>query len=631
MLELAARARSFPGLPACRQGLEESYFEAVRQAAPDLPSWVGELYLETHRGTYTTQSRLKRANRSNELLLREAEIFSSFAEIGEPGGQRWSAAREQLRSSWEKLLLLQFHDILPGSSIGEVYEEALRDHQEIESTARRARETALDALRPSADAGLVAFNSLSWDRADPVTAELPDPETELEVVLGDKTVLPVQRVGVAEGTARIVFVPRDLPALGYRCFTLRRRTSAVEQFEVGGRLIDSPLFRIELDESGAISRLLDKRSQRELIPPGGIANELQLFQDGPEVESAWNVHRSFEKRRYPWDPEVRVSVVERGPVRGVVRIERSYRATRLEQDLVVWADFPRIDFVTRVDWRERQVLLKAAFPVSVRCQRAAFEIQFGAVERPTHSNTSWEEEKFEVCAHRWMDLSESGYGVSVLNDSRYGCDVHGEVLRLTLLRGAEWPDPQADTGWHELTYSLFPHEGDWRDARTVRRAAELNSPIICRWSAAPPAGGTGVLGRLAPAQAGCADSARVPAQLGRAGTQTGSPAPQRSYFRIEGPAILETLTAAQDGRGWILRVYEPHGGRGRVEVRAPRALASVRACTHVEEDGAGWETKGDSFCFPILPFQIRTFRLLFDGAAGEPGPAGPPRRRRPAA
>ena len=220
-------------------------------------------------------------------------------------------------------------------------------------------------------------------------------------------------------------------------------------------------------------------------------------------------------------------------------------------------------------------MLKAAFPVDVRASEATYEIQFGAVQRPTHRNTSWDEEKFEVCAHRWADLSEPGYGVSLLNDCKYGYDTLGHVLRLTLLRGTEYPDPNADRGHHEFTYALLPHAGEWHDGETVRQGWELNVPVVC-----------------------------LPGQ-----TEQPSLPPAASFVQVEGPAILETLKAAEDGDGWIVRLYEPHGSRGQVTVRLPFAPSTVLACNHLEEGGDPVPTDGQAFSFAIGPFGVRTFRL----------------------
>ncbi len=632
MLEFTARAGAFPGLPATRQGGGEAYFDDVRAAlgqeagvrgqesgirgqeagvsaqspchpvtlspchpvtlSPDLPTWIGELYLETHRGTYTTHAEIKRANRVNELLLREAEIAGFMAEAaGVP------VDLKPLDAAWENLLLLQFHDILPGSSIGEVYAEAAADHARTAETARTVRDAAWRGIAAQvAGAGeIVAFNSLSWPRGDVATVALPqgalpvqmgcDCAPEIELVAADGRVAAAQVVRQADGEVELAFAAAGLPATGYARFTVRQAAAATaSSLRVSPRLIENRFFRIELDADGCLTRLLDKRAAREVIPAGQRANDLQLFQDGPERESAWNIHATFEKRAYDWDPGTTIEVIEAGPVRASLRITRRYRGSTLAQELRVYDHLPRIDFVTHADWQARQVLLKAAFPVAVRAPRASFEIQFGAVERPTHRNTSWEQEKFEVCAHRWADLSETGYGVSLLNDCKYGYDVRDNVLRLTLLRGPESPDPDADRGQHEFTYALFPHAGEWGAGETVRRGWELNVPVVC------------VVGDAASASSG-----RSPTE------------PAHSFLEVTGPAILEAIKPAEDGDGWIVRLYEPNGGRGPVTLRSPRPWQQVTRCNLVEEGDAELAAAGQAVTFAMQPFEIVALRVRFDG------------------
>ena len=678
MLEFAARAAAFPGLPATRQGGGEAYFDEVRarwtpnpptpfpareggevlpsplrggaggEVAPNppapfptreggeelpsplrggaggevlpsplrggaggevggaggevggaggeaLPTWVGELYLETHRGTYTTHGEIKRANRQNELLLREAEIAGFMAEAaGMPTDLR------PLDAAWENLLLLQFHDILPGSSIGEVYREAAADHTRIAATARAARDAAWRHLAAQAagPAEIVAFNSLSWPRGDVATVVLPegalpvhmgcDCAPALELVAADGRPRPGQVVRQADGQVELAFAAEGVPATGYAAFALRQAAAAADSsLRISPRLIENRFFRIELDADGCIVRLLDRRYGREVIPAGRRGNELQLFQDGPEREAAWNIHATFEKRRYAWDPDVTIAVIEAGPVRGGVRITRRYRTSTIVQDVLVYDHLPRIDFVTQADWQERQVLLKAAFPVAVRSPRATFEIQFGAVERPTHRNTSWEQEKFEVCGHRWADLSEPGYGVSLLNDCKYGYDVRDNVLRLTLLRGPESPDPDADRGHHRFTYALYPHAGDWTQADTVRRGWELNVPVVC----------------IATDHRPTADDRPTTARAA-------------SFLQVEGPAVLEAIKPAEDGDGWIVRLYEPHGGRGTVTLRSERPWREIVSCNLVEENAGPIAAAGQIATLPIRPFEIVALRMRF-GHSGQ--------------
>ena len=582
MLEFAARAKRYPGMPDTRQGAEENYFDCVRKSGAVLPAWVGELYLETHRGTYTTHGEIKRANRKNELALRDAEVFGTLA-----AGQGAAVDLSPLQAAWSNLLLLQFHDILPGSSVGEVYREARADHARTHATAMSVRDQALAALASRVDtqSEMLVFNSLSWGRQDVAHANVPklglDWSAPIEVVHENGQAVPAQVVTCGETGAEIVFAPKEVPSLGYRGLTVRQASEPQpSSLKAQGRRIESRFYILELTEDGELARLFDKRVgaagvPREVLAEGQTANRLQLFQDGPEDEAAWNVHAIFEKRQYAWDPGTRIEIVESGPVRVTVRITKQYRGSRLVQDMMLYDQSPRIDFVTRVHWEERQVMLKVAFPVEVRATEATFEIQFGAIQRATHNNTSWEQEKFEVCGHRWADLSEGGYGVSLLNDCKYGHDVKGNMLRLTLLRGPEYPDPDADYGDHTFTYALLPHVGDWREADTVRRAAELNVPLVC-----------------------------VPTTCGEADLPAA-----HSFFSVEGPAILETLKPAEDGDGLILRLYEPNGSRGRVRVRATRKLNAVIECNHVEEPIAEVVGEWSSFGFTIKPFQVRTFRV----------------------
>lgn len=576
MLEMLQRAEDqFPGLPAVRTGPAERFFDDIAKARPTLPVWDGELYVETHRGTYTTQSEMKRTNRTSERLLRDAEIFGSMAKMA---GKKVDTT--PLRAAWETVLLYQFHDILPGSSIGMVYIDALANHARIQETVAHVTDTCLSALAPARDAkptdGLYVFNSLSWPRQDVVTAKLPVPKGLRSVVAPDGTRHPVQ-IGSRRGDrATVMFRAVALPPMGYATLAFSDKPADIDStLTVSATKAETRFFRITLDKNGAITRLVDKVNGRDVIARGALGNDLQLMQDGPEREDAWNIHETSDRRHYPFEGPTAIRILETGPVRAVVRVTRTHRKSAFEQDIVLYADVPRIDFITRVDWQERQTLLKVAFPLAIRSMRATYEVQFGACERPTHRNTSWDQQKFEVPAQRWADLSEAGYGVSLLNDSRYGYDAKDNVLRLTLLRGTTFPDPQADRGRHEFTYALFPHAGGWVEGDTVRRAWELNVPARA-----------------------------VPAALSR-----GQPTARRFLSLAGAAAIVETLKPAEDGQGFILRIYEPHGGRGTVTVKLDIPVTRVRECNLVEENGANVTVRNGAFRFEIRPFQIRTFRV----------------------
>ncbi|HEY3333057.1 MAG TPA: alpha-mannosidase [Capsulimonadaceae bacterium] len=572
MIELRRRGeKPFPGLPALRSGSAEGYFDDVVAKNPTLPVWDGELYVETHRGTYTTQSALKKANRNAEIMLRDAEIWGTLARE-----KSYSFDASSLHDAWKLVLLSQFHDILPGSSIPQVYVDASIDHQATRALILPRIDGALNALAPksAAPTAVRVFNSLSWDRNDAFTVKLPAGITANALVDPHGTAHPLQVVKADLQGDTVIVEGAVTPSVGYGDLTFANvADTQPPPITVTTSLIETPRYRIAINVDGALTSVFDKLAQREVIAAGAVGNDLQLLQDGPEREDAWNVHDTLDKRRYPIEGATTVTVIESGPVRGMVRVVRQHRDTAIEQDIIVTAQSERIDFVTRVDWQERQTMLKVAFPLAIRSLRATYEVQFGAVERPTHQNTSWDKQKFEVAAQRWADLSETGYGVSLLNDCRYGYDTKENVLRLTLLRGTTNPDPQADRGRHEFTYSLLPHVGGWVAGETVRRAWELNVPVRTQLIAAAQ--------------------------------------PYRSFVQVYGAAaIVEALKPAEDGRGVIVRLYEPHGARGSVTVRAGDWVRSVVECNLVEEDAGEVAMSEGMFRFDITPFQIRTFRLL---------------------
>ncbi|MAG13715.1 MAG: alpha-mannosidase [Spirochaetales bacterium] len=580
MVAHARIAKDFPGLPACRTGAEEEYFDRVEGNGPELPVWRGELYLETHRGTLTSQATTKTNNRRCETLLRQAEILSLMARHDQDSGST-------LKELWKSLLLLQFHDILPGSSIGRVYDEAAEDYRRIGGGARTAIHGAINSLTAEGpDNALVVFNTLSWERNDIVVLDIPRIDQSLGLAWSDGSVTALQWTEDKnpESGGRYITASPGLAPLGFAEVVVKGRAKPpANAIAVTESTLDNAFFRIELNDRGELIGLYDKREGREVLLPNTPGNRLHLFQDGPEREAAWNVHDSFELREYEFEGNTSVMADEGGPVRGSVLVIRRHRGTTIYQRISVYESLPRIDFITEVHWNERQVLLKAEFPVAVRSDVATYEIQCGVVQRPTHRNTSWDKAKFEVPMHRWVDLSEHGYGVSLMNDGKYGCDVKDNVIRLTLLRGPEYPDPQADLGVHRFTYSLFPHAGPWQDADTVRRAWELNEPVLV---SAP----------------------------GRTATRAGTSAAR--LLVIEGPVVLSAAKAAEDSDGWILRVYEPHGSRGLVRISGLQQIQQVKPCNHVEEN-LGDSSIGevtllpdhDGFVFAILPFQIRSFRI----------------------
>jgi alpha-mannosidase len=579
MLEFAERARDLQGLPRTRQERADRFFRRLAREGKRLPEWTGELYLELHRGTSTTQARTKRDNRRAELALREAEILSSLRLAA---GK--SYPREELDRAWKTVLLNHFHDVLPGSSIGQVYRENAEQYRGVFAAASRAGAQGVRALAADMDTSgpgraLLVFNSLSWARGGIV--EIDDPGGPVAIRSQSGEELPVQRAG-----GRLLAAAREIPSVGAAVWHLekRRPRRVANPLKVSTSLLENDLVRARFDRHGLISSLVDKRTGREILPRGKRGNVLQLFEDRPRAWDAWDVDFSFAESGRDLVALRGARVVERGPVRAAVRFERRFGKSRLVQDVRLAAGSAVVEFFTRVDWREDAKLLKAAFPVDVNADRAAYEIQFGAVERSTRRSTSWERARFEVPAHRWADLSEPGFGASLLNDCKYGHDCAGGVLRLSLLRSPSTPDPEADRGEHEFTYAIYPHAGGWREALTVRAGLELNVPL----RAAPAPRGDGRLG------------------------------PSCSLISVDAPnVILEAVKAAEDSDDVVLRLYEAHGARAGARLRTLLPVSSARETDLLERGGRGLSTSRRDGALELAlefrPFEIKTIVLRLRG------------------
>lgn len=587
MQETALRVADLPGFPRVQQTSAEAFFQRLEERVwndPDLPTWVGELYLEYHRGTYTSQAWIKRSNRRAELLYREAELWSALADLQRPAARRGNEPAE-LNHGWEMLLFNQFHDILPGSSITQVYADARRDFQKIFALGERVRAEALDALigehapdpaAASPDAQtLVLLNPAPFSREDPCEVALPASRFVPSLLDEQARPLLVQEIA-RDDHERRVLVGAAAPALGYRALSLAAGAAAAEvrgDLYITRDTLENRFFRLRLDERGQIVSLYDKRAEREVIAPGEVGNALLAFEDRPLNFDAWDINIYYQDKPYPVDDIVSLEVVEAGPLRGGVEMTRRYGKSAITQRILIYSDVPRIDFPTVIDWHEQRTLLKVAFPVTVNSPSATFDIQWGNVERPTHWNTSWDWARFESCAHKWADLSEGDYGVSLLNDCKYGYDVKGHTLRLTLLKSALWPDAGADQGRHEFSYALLPHQGDWRAGETVRHAYLFNMPATARLTANRQSG-------------------------------------EESFVTTTRPGlVMETVKPAENGDGIIVRLYDAHNTRGSATLTFGREIISAEETNMLEESTGPAEFAGRDLRVRVRPYGIQTFRV----------------------
>jgi alpha-mannosidase len=550
MLERAERLRDLEGVPRVRIESPSELFARI-EAEDDHPVWVGELYLEKHRGTYTTQAKTKAGNRRAELALREAELWAAAA-VDE--GVEYPAA--ELDGLWKALLTQQFHDILPGSSIAWVHREAETILRSVCDEANAISQRALAALASGMDGSLALVNPLTHDRAEVVEVDGD--------VAGDA---PTQRL--ADGrTAAFVRVPGTGVAAA-------RATATPDEVRASATSLENDRVRVEWDLStGHLTSVVEKRTGREVL--AGPGNVLQLMADHPNEYDAWDIDRAAFTAVEEITDLDSICVVDSGPLHGCVRIERSFGASHVTQDVVLRAGSARIDVATRIDWQEDERLLKVAFPVDVRATSARYEIQLGSVERPTHENTSWDWARFEVCGHTWADLAEPDFGVALLNDSKYGYDVRHGVMRLTLLRAPRFPDPGADRGHHELTYSLLPHVGDVGEGDVVAEAHRLNAPIHA-----------------------------VP-------VRTTGDASERRVATVDAAGIvLSAVKRADDGSGdWIVRAYEPWGRRCSTDLTLTRPISAAWRCDLHERPTSDEPTDAGRVRVDLRPFELVTLRVV---------------------
>ncbi|MFR2838141.1 MAG: alpha-mannosidase [Zhenhengia sp.] len=476
MLEYRRRVDKMPGLPSLETSKAADYFKGLREKVENtdeyVHTWDGELYLEYHRGTYTSQAYNKKMNRYLENYYRNVEWLTAMDAINK--GDIKEAKQDELTEGWKIILTHQFHDIIPGSSINEVYKDSHVNYEKAEAIAKEIEQSVFTNIMGAEESTWTVINNTNWNRSD--YAHIVT-EAKGQFVDEAGNVLKAQETH----NGYVVYVD-NIPAMGWKVIKLVDNTSnSVENttnvFTFADGIIETPFYHVELNEVGHMTSLVDKKADRQVLAKGAKANVIQMFEDKPLAHEAWDIDIYYQEKMREVTDLTRMEVTEKGPLHMVVRLEWNYMNTKIKQDMTFYVEDKRIDFKTWVDFRERKQLMKVAFPVDIRSTYATYDVQYGNVQRPTHWNTSWDWARFETVAHKWVDLSERNYGVSLMNDCKYGHDIKNNVIRLTLLKSATHPDTEQDQGEHEFTYSLLPHEGSWVDADTEIRAYYLNNPL----------------------------------------------------------------------------------------------------------------------------------------------------------
>ncbi len=571
MLEYVKRYKNFPGLPKAETSKIEDSLARMKANATEtnIPVWKDELYLEEHRGVHTTKALLKKYNRKCENTLRQAEIFASIAmKYG------FTYPLDTLNEAWQKLLTTQFHDGLPGSHITEVFADWCKEYEEILALAEKVRDDALNVIAGNADGSekfgkpFALFNSLGVDATCKV--ELPYKDVEIYCPGGKK--VPVQAYTKLDGTKVLCFVAKNVPACGYKIYYFKDAPVA-DAVEADPADFENDNFSLTLDDRAELISIYDKKNQREVL--SGKGNVFRFYEDLPGKYDAWDIVATYVDREFDTEPG-KVEKMIKGDVFTCVTVSKKINKSVIKQNIIIYNDLDRIDFDTFISWHEQEKLLKVGFDVDIKAQKFTRDIAYATIESSNYRHNPYDKAKFEVSAHNFIDMSEDGYGLSILNDCKYGYEVDKQRMIITLLKAPMNPDPESDRGDHYFTYSLYPHAGCWKDAETLTRGLELNNALL-----------------------------PVEVKADAKGEA------KNSFITVSAKNVpLECLKKAEDSDDYIIRFVEKAGRRTKVQVDFFADIAYASECNLLEREDVAFEGyEGKTLSFEIDPFQIKCFRL----------------------
>lgn len=548
MIERLRRMKDVDGLPKTRMALPTEFYENIEKTSEELPSWKGELYFELHRGIYTTHSLCKKLNRSCEVLLHDIELLATLCLMQFPDIFQYPA--EEFEEFRKMLCLTQFHDVMSGSSIEMVYDDCLEMFTKIDLLGKRMRDEMLAKLLGSVDntameevKGLAVLNTMPWNRSEVIEVPLEDG-------------LPTMKQYSAFGRGGYV-IAQSAGATSITGYDVSEEVSYnsvhVETDALNNTTMENQFIRATFDKTGHLIYLYDKEVERDLIKPNERGNVFKMYDDIPLFWDAWDVE-IYHLEKFRVVEEGSVQILEQGPLRCSLLIEKQLSETsQLKQIVVLSAVSRRIDFETEVEWNENRQFLKVEFAWDILADNVSYECQYGHIARPTHYNTSWDAAKFEVVAQKFADMSEYGYGVALLNDSKYGYSAHQNVIRLSLLRAPKAPDSNCDIGQHAFKYAIYPHQNHFLQSDVVREGYNFNSPLITN---------------VVPLSKVDAVKFAMP------------------KFHIEGApnVVLDTIKKAEDSNDVILRLYECYGGHARAKLMSSRIVSKIVKCNILEDE-----------------------------------------------
>ena len=543
-LETALRlTKGVPGVPNTKFSFAGDFLSDLEKKIendPYLPKWDGELYLEYHRGTYTSIAKNKKNNRKSEFLYMNAELLASIEKA--LTGKKFP--KIELRRGWETILTNQFHDIIPGSSIEEVYVQSDIDYAEVrkigDTIVSEAQNTIADNI--AGNNGYVVFNPNGFTGNGIVTID-----------------------------GKSAYVTGIVPK-GYSCISTFKVENSVE---INGNTVETPHFTVRFNDAYQIVSLYDKANDRELIAQGGVGNELRIYADHPDKYDNWEWQEYSLDDYRVLSAVSSVEIIDDGARRGI-KVVRPHMKSTVEQTMWFYDDIAKIDFDTKIDWHQHHQMVKAAFGVDIQSDKATYEVQFGSVERPTHKNTSWDRAKFEVCAHKYADLSDGGYGMAILNDCKYGHDIHDGIVQLSLLKSGTMPYRDADQGEHSFVYSIYPHAGTLKESDTLQLAYMLNNPMNAVKA-------TGI-------------SSEIPESFSMASVNKDN-------------IIIDTIKEAEESEDTVIRLYEAKNIRAKAELTIGFSASACFVCDMLENELCELPIENGKVKLNMKGFEILTLKL----------------------
>ncbi len=573
MLEDATRLNEgVAGIPNIKQEFSIDFFDRLKEEAGKnryLPSWRGELYLEFHRGVLTAQARNKKYNRKSEFLFHDVETLCEQAHIF--AGDEYPG--EEINENWKLILLNQFHDIIPGSSIDPVYEDSKQQYEAVLASGNKLLNTAKASLASkvnTAENSIIVFNTLGFERTEFVILDSPES--------GDITVFDGEKELATQKTFdnKLCFIAEKVPSKGYKVFTYKNTKCSLPCLEGDEKQLSNAFVSAKFNDEMHITSLVEKGTGLEIIPEGTAAGALTAYEDRSHEYEAWDIKCYYNEKSYPINNVLSVSVIEKGPARTVVEVKRTFRSSPITQRYVLYPHTARIDIYYDVDWKEKNIAVKADYPVNVNTDKASFDIQFGSIERPATNNTLADFAQFEVCGHKWADLSDNSVGLSVMNDCKYGWTVKDSHIMPTLLRSAAHPNTSQDRERHTFVYALYPHAGSLSGCGTVNESYSLNDPLTALSQ----------------------------------GENTGSMPGQFSLVsKDKSNIVIETVKKSEDGDFFIVRTYEAGNRHTTAKIKFAVDIDEISECDLLEENDKQLNFADNGIIIDYRPFEIKTFKI----------------------